>query len=453
MYKMFSITNPFNQFFLSEFQYITDFQAAYYVNNSQIILDKWNDRSLEDRLKLIVKLTYKLEINKIKLAKNAVLEMGKPIKQSISEIEKCISLCEYYLNNALNFLSNKAISTDGKESYVTYEPLGVVLGVMPWNFPYWQVFRFAIPAIIAGNTVMVKHASNVAGCGILLEELFIEAGFPEGVYKNLLISGEQVAKVIDNPFVKAVSLTGSEKAGVAVATQAAGMVKKSLLELGGSNAFIVLEDADIEKAVATAVTARMQNTGQSCIAAKRFLVHESMFDVFVDKFKTEIEVLKVGDPMDKGTDIGPLARIDLAEEIEKQVADSIEMGAKLITGGKRNEAFYTPTILTDVTTDMPVFKEEVFGPVAPIIPFTTLEEAIVLSNDTEFGLGVSVFTKDVESIKQKVHLFEEGAVFINSMVKSHPALPFGGVKKSGYGRELAEDGIKEFVNVKTVYIS
>ncbi|OIQ22614.1 MAG: succinate-semialdehyde dehydrogenase [Flavobacterium sp. MedPE-SWcel] len=450
---MFSITNPFNQFFLSEFQYITDFQAAYYVNNSQIILDKWNDRSLEDRLKLIVKLTYKLEINKIKLAKNAVLEMGKPIKQSISEIEKCISLCEYYLNNALNFLSNKAISTDGKESYVTYEPLGVVLGVMPWNFPYWQVFRFAIPAIIAGNTVMVKHASNVAGCGILLEELFIEAGFPEGVYKNLLISGEQVAKVIDNPFVKAVSLTGSEKAGVAVATQAAGMVKKSLLELGGSNAFIVLEDADIEKAVATAVTARMQNTGQSCIAAKRFLVHESMFDVFVDKFKTEIEVLKVGDPMDKGTDIGPLARIDLAEEIEKQVADSIEMGAKLITGGKRNEAFYTPTILTDVTTDMPVFKEEVFGPVAPIIPFTTLEEAIVLSNDTEFGLGVSVFTKDVESIKQKVHLFEEGAVFINSMVKSHPALPFGGVKKSGYGRELAEDGIKEFVNVKTVYIS
>ncbi|MGQ3089035.1 aldehyde dehydrogenase family protein, partial [Flavobacterium sp.] len=330
--------------------------------------------------------------------------------------------------------------------------LGVILGVMPWNFPYWQVFRFAIPAIIAGNTVVVKHASNVAGCGILIEELFREAGFPEGIYSNLLISGEQVEAVISHPIVKAVSLTGSEKAGAAVASAAAKQIKKAVLELGGSNAFIVCEDADVEDAIAVAVNARMQNTGQSCIAAKRFLVHDTLYDVFLDGFKKGVETLKAGDPMDESTQVGPMAREDLAIEIEKQVEKSVGMGAEIITGGKRKDAFYTPTILTGVTTDMPVFREEVFGPVAAVTTFSTFEEAVQLSNATEFGLGVSIFTKDTKGVAAKAHLFNEGAVFINAMVKSDPALPFGGVKNSGFGRELAEDGLKEFVNVKTVYI-
>ncbi|KAF2516249.1 NAD-dependent succinate-semialdehyde dehydrogenase [Flavobacterium salilacus subsp. salilacus] len=449
---MFSNTNPFNLTFLSEYQYITDIQAVSYCEASKSTFNVWKTYSLHDRLKLIENLIYTLSKNKDALAKQCTLEMGKPIKQSVAEVEKCILLCKYYLENALNFLSPHTIKTDGTESFVTFEPLGVILGVMPWNFPYWQVFRFAIPSIIAGNTVVLKHASNVAGCGILLEKLFIDAGFPEGTYKNLLISGEQVANIIDLPFIKAVSLTGSEKAGASVASKAAGLIKKSVLELGGSNAFIVLKDADIEKAVATAVTARMQNTGQSCIAAKRFLVHQSIYDVFIDKFKTAVQALKTGNPMEEDADIGPLARVDLAEEIEKQVVKSVEMGAKIVIGGKRDNAFYTPTIMTDITTDMPVFNEEVFGPVAPVIPFDTFEEAVELSNGTEFGLGVTIFTEDREAIKKKIHLFEEGAVFINALVKSDPALPFGGVKKSGYGRELAENGIKEFVNVKTVYI-
>ncbi|QYJ67958.1 NAD-dependent succinate-semialdehyde dehydrogenase [Flavobacterium litorale] len=449
---MFSITNPFNQTFLSEYQYFTDNQAISYCEISKKTFTTWSVATLANRLKFIKNLIYTLSKHKDDLAKQCTLEMGKPIKQAVAEVEKCISLCEYYMDNAPDFLSRKTIKTDGAESFVTYEPLGVILGVMPWNFPYWQVFRFAIPSIIAGNTVVVKHASNVAGCAIRIEELFTEAGFPDGVYKNLLISGKQVNTIIDLPYVKGVSLTGSEKAGAAVAAKAGENIKKSLLELGGSNAFIVLKDADIEKAVATAVTARMQNTGQSCIAGKRFLVHKSVYDTFVDRFKTEVQDLKLGNPMDEDVYIGPLARIDLAKEVEEQVVKSVEMGAKIIIGGKRDNAFYTPTIMTNITTEMPVFKEEVFGPVAPIIPFDTFEEAVALSNNSEFGLGVTVFTEDIEGIKQKLHLFEEGAVFINALVKSDLALPFGGVKKSGYGRELAENGIKEFVNVKTVYI-
>lgn len=449
---MFSITNPFDLTILSDYQYITDIQAIQIIDINQKTFIQWKRQTVAERLKFIKNLIFALTNNKETLARQCTAEMGKPYKQAVAEVEKCRLLCEYYIDNAEQFLASKTIKTDASESYVTYEPLGVILGVMPWNFPYWQVFRFAIPSIIAGNTVAVKHASNVAGCAIMIEKLFIEAGFPDGVYKNLLISGKQVEKVIDNPIVKAVSLTGSEKAGASVAATAAKGIKKSVLELGGSNAFIILEDADIDKAAETAVTARMQNTGQSCIAAKRFLVHESLFDAFTTKFKSRVEALKSGDPMDEDTYIGPLARVDLAEEVEKQVTESVKMGAKIITGGNRNNAFYEPTILTDVTTDMPVFKEEVFGPVAPVIPFSTFEEAIELSNATEFGLGVTVFTENVESIKEKLHFFNEGAVFVNALVKSDPALPFGGVKKSGFGRELAENGIKEFVNVKTVYI-
>jgi succinate-semialdehyde dehydrogenase/glutarate-semialdehyde dehydrogenase len=449
---MFSIINPFTQSFSSEHQYITDFQTQNKLKISQKTLYVWKLTTMGERLKFIKSLIFALTKNQHILAKTATEEMGKPLKEALAEVKKCILLCDFYINNAEKFLSNNEMETDGKESYVAYEPLGVILGVMPWNFPYWQVFRFAVPAIIAGNTVVVKHASNVAGCGKLLEKLFLEAGFPEGVYQNLLVSGEQVAKVIQDPIIKAVSLTGSEKAGASVASIAAAHIKKAVLELGGSNALIICEDADIDAAVPIAINARMQNAGQSCIAAKRFLVHKSVYTEFLDKYVAAVKQLKSGDPMDEATDIGPLARVDLAEEIEKQVNDSVEMGAKILTGGKRNNAFYEPTVLVNVNTDMRVFKEETFGPVAAVMQFDSFEEAVELSNGTEFGLGVSIFTSDVEGIKKKIYLFEEGAVFINAMVRSDPALPFGGVKKSGYGRELAENGIKEFVNVKTVYI-
>lgn len=450
--KMYNLTNPYDLSFLSKSEYFTDIQASRLIDLSQETFVSWSKTPLDERVKFIKTLIFTLTKQQHFLAKTCTLEMGKPINQSIAEVKKCGLLCEYYSKNAADFLSSKHISTDAKESFVTYEPLGVILGVMPWNFPYWQVFRFAIPAILAGNTVVVKHASNVAGCAKLIEELFLEAGFPKGVYQNLALSGDQVENVINNPNIKAVSLTGSEKAGAAVASSAARQIKKAVLELGGSNALIVCKDADLNDVIPIAVNARMQNAGQSCIAAKRFFVHQSLFEEFIARFKKSVEALKMGNPMLEDTDIGPLARIDLAKDIEEQVNKSKAMGAKVITGGNRKDAFYEPTILIDVTEDMPVFNEEVFGPAVPVMAFNTFEEAITLSNKTSFGLGVSVFTKDIEGIKNKVHLFEEGAVFINAMVKSDPALPFGGIKRSGYGRELAENGIKEFVNVKTVYI-
>jgi succinate-semialdehyde dehydrogenase/glutarate-semialdehyde dehydrogenase len=449
---MFSITNPFNLTILSEHQYFTDIQVIQKINISKKSLNHWKGLNVNERLKFIKILIFVLTKKQHLLAEKCSLEMGKPIKQAIAEVKKCALLCEYYLENAENFLSDEKCKVEEGNAYITYEPLGTILGVMPWNFPYWQVFRFAIPAIIAGNTVVVKHASNVAGCSELLEEIFLEAGFPEGIYQNLLIESGQVEAVIKNPIIKAVSLTGSEKAGASVASIAAKDIKKAVLELGGSNALIVCADANLETTIPEAVTARMQNAGQSCIAAKRFLVHSSVFDVFVEKFCAEVNKMQLGDPALDTTDMGPLARIDLAKDIEKQVNDSVAMGAKIVTGGKRTDAFYEPTVLVNVTPDMPVFKEEVFGPAVPVVPFDTFEEAVALSNSTDFGLGVSVFTTDIEGIKTKLHLFEEGAVFINAMVKSDPALPFGGVKRSGFGRELAENGIKEFVNVKTVFI-
>lgn len=450
--KMFKTINPYDLSLIAEHQYITDIQVVYKLNISQKTFKNWGNSGIENRLKFIKNLIFILTKHQQLLAEKCSQEVGKPLKQAVAEVKKCALLCEFYLNHAEELLKNKYLKSDAGESFVTYEPLGVILGVMPWNFPYWQVFRFAVPAIIAGNTVVVKHASNVAGCGELLEKLFLDAGFPEGVYQNLLISGEQVEKAIENPIVKAVSLTGSEKAGAAVASTAAKHIKKAVLELGGSNAFIVCEDADIDATIPIAVNARMQNTGQSCIAAKRYLVHKSVYAEFTDKFIKAIKELKTGNPLNDDTDIGPLARVDLAEDIEKQVDKSVAMGAKIETGGKRKDAFYEPTVLTGVTTDMPVFAEEVFGPVAAVLQFESFDEAVELSNKTMFGLGVSVFTKDIEGIKMKVSLFEEGAVFVNAMVKSDPALPFGGIKKSGFGRELSEEGLKEFVNVKTVYI-
>lgn len=419
-------------------------------NNAFLI---WKTNNLSERLVFLPKLATLLLENKEGYAKVITNEMHKPISQSIAEIEKCALLCNYYYENANSFLATKFIKTEASESFVTYEPLGVILGVMPWNFPFWQVFRFAVPTLIAGNTVVVKHASNVSKSAELIQELFEESGFPNGCYQNLSISSQEVAAVIASPIIKAVSLTGSEQAGIAVATEAGKQLKKCVLELGGNNAFIILEDANLDKAVAIAVNARMQNAGQSCIAAKRFLVHENIAKEFVDKFKIALQNLKIGNPLDKETQIGSLARVDLAKELEKQVQQSIQMGAQLILGGKRNNAFYEPTILTNVTSQMPVFHQETFGPVVAITAFKTIEEAIALSNESQFGLGVSIFTTDIDFIKTKVSAFNEGAVFINEMAKSDPRLPFGGIKKSGYGRELSEEGIKEFVNIKTIVIN
>jgi succinate-semialdehyde dehydrogenase/glutarate-semialdehyde dehydrogenase len=420
---------------------------------SEIVQHSWHKLSFQNRISLLPQLANLLIENKQKYAICITTEMHKPITQSIAEVEKCALLCHYYYENAESFLTPKNIKTDASESFVTYEPLGVILGIMPWNFPFWQVFRFAVPTLIAGNTVVVKHASNVPKCAQLIQEIFEQANFPKGCYQNLPIPSSEVADIIANPIIKAVSLTGSEQAGIAVATQAGKYLKKCVLELGGNNAFIILEDANIEKAVAIAVNARMQNAGQSCIAAKRFLVHENSADEFIDLFKIALQNLKTGNPLEFETQISSLARVDLAVELENQVQKSIQMGAKLIVGGIRKDSFFEPTILTEVTTKMPVFREETFGPLAAIITFKTIDEAIELSNQSEFGLGVSIFTQDIDFIKTRISAFNEGAVFINEMVKSDPKLPFGGIKKSGYGRELSEEGIKEFVNVKTVVIN
>ncbi len=420
---------------------------------SEIVQHSWHKLSFQNRISLLPQLANLLIENKQEYAICITTEMCKPIAQAVAEVEKCALLCQYYYENAESFLTPKNIITNANESFVVYEPLGVILGIMPWNFPFWQVFRFAVPTLIAGNTVVVKHASNVPKCAQLIQEIFEKAGFPNGCYLNFQISSSEVASIIANPIIKAVSLTGSEQAGIAVATQAGKYLKKCVLELGGNNAFIILEDANIEKAVAIAVNARMQNAGQSCIAAKRFLVHENSADEFIAQFKIALQNLKTGNPLEFETQISSLARVDLTVELENQVQKSIQMGAKLIVGGNRKDAFYEPTILTEVTTEMPVFREETFGPVATIITFKTIDEAIELSNQSEFGLGVSIFTQDIDFIKTKISAFNEGAVFINEMVKSDPKLPFGGIKKSGYGRELSEEGIKEFVNVKTVVIN
>lgn len=401
----------------------------------------------------IIKVGEILLKNKEDYAKVITSEMGKPIFESIAEIEKSALNCEFYAENAGEFLKDRTYDTEKYQSVVRYEPLGVILGVMPWNFPFWQVFRFAIPTILAGNTVVVKHASNVPESAQLIEEVFLAAGFEKGVYQNLPLESKHIQAIIEHPAIKAVSLTGSEKAGSSVASIAGKEIKKLVLELGGSNAFIVMDDADLNKIIDIAINARYRNAGQSCIAAKRFLVQEGIYDEFLDRFTRKVKELKVGDPFDPETQIGPLARIDLAKDAEKQVNDSVKLGAEILYGGKRDGDFYYPTILTKITNEMPVFKEETFAPIAVVRKFVTFEEAVELSNLTSFGLGVSICTESVGKYSDKVHLFEEGAVFFNQLVRSDPKLPFGGVKKSGFGRELSEDGIREFTNVKTIFFS
>ena len=394
-----------------------------------------------------------LRTNINEYAESITAEMGKPLKESKAEVEKCAWVCDYYAENAAKFLAPETIETDAFKSQVYFEPLGPVLGIMPWNFPFWQVFRFCAPTLMAGNTVLLKHASNVQICARHIEQIFSASGFPTAVFRNLVIGSGRIENVIKHASVKAVSLTGSELAGQKVASAAAMEIKKSLLELGGSNAFVILEDADIQKAVATGIKARFQNAGQSCIAAKRFIVHRKVSDSFISMFLGEMKKLKTGDPLKEETDLGPLSSVRQAEAVEEQVERSVAMGARLLFGGSRNRAFFQPSLLTNVLPGMPLFDEEVFGPVAPVTIVEDTREAVALANATGFGLGVSLFTRDLKKAEALVSEFHDGAVFINAMVKSDPRLPFGGTKRSGYGRELAAEGIREFVNVKTVYIN
>jgi succinate-semialdehyde dehydrogenase/glutarate-semialdehyde dehydrogenase len=412
----------------------------------------WRKTSFKERNAMLHQLSALLKSSKLSFAACITAEMGKPVREAVAEIEKCAWLCEYYVENAESFLHTEKVISDAADSYVSYEPLGTILGIMPWNFPFWQVFRFAIPTVMAGNTVLLKHASNVQWCATLIEKAFKDAGFPDNVFQNLAIGSDRMQRIIEDDRVKAVSLTGSELAGQKVAGAAGSKIKKTVLELGGSNAFVVLEDADLEKAVDTGISARMQNGGQSCIAAKRFIIHEKVSKKFIAMFTEKVKKLHSGDPMEESTDIGPLCSIQQARTVENQVRTSVEMGAKIIEGCYSDSAFYPPTVIINVKPGMPVFDEEVFGPIAPIIIARDTGEAIALSNNSRFGLGVSLFTSNLEKAREMVQEFNEGAVFINALVKSDPRLPFGGVKQSGYGRELSVQGIREFVNTKTVYI-
>ncbi|MDY6806228.1 MAG: NAD-dependent succinate-semialdehyde dehydrogenase [Cyanobacteriota bacterium] len=412
--------------------------------------------SFQERARWLEKAAEILERDSEKFGKIMTLEMGKTLSSAIAEAKKCALVCRYYAENAAKFLADVPGETDASKCFVRYQPLGPILAVMPWNFPFWQVFRFAAPALMAGNVGLLKHASNVPQCALAIEEIFKEAGFPEGSFQTLLIGSNKVAKVIEDDRVKAATLTGSEPAGASLASLAGKNIKKTVLELGGSDPFIVLESADIEAAISTGVSARMLNSGQSCIAAKRFILAEAIADEFIKGFQAKFEELKVGDPMDSETNLGPLATPDILKELDEQVQASVEKGAKLLTGGSlyadRPGNFYPPTILTDIPPDCPAYRDEFFGPVALVFKVANIDEAIELANDTPFGLGASAWTTKTEESDRLISEIEAGAVFINGLVKSDPRLPFGGIKRSGYGRELAREGILEFVNAKTVWI-
>lgn len=448
----FKSINPYNGKEVAVYNEHTEIEVNQIMASAKEAYPLWRATSFAERAKILKKAGEIVLRDADKFAKMISLEMGKPLAEAKGEVQKCAWVCDYYADNAEKFLQPEVIKTDAAESYVSFEPIGCVLAIMPWNYPFWQVFRFAAPTLMAGNTGLLKHAPNVFGSAKQIEEIFTEAGFPKGVFQNLFINHDKTESIIANPIVQAVTLTGSERAGSAVASLAGKYIKKSLLELGGSNAFIVLKDADIAQAVKVGVQSRMGNSGQSCIAAKRFLVAEAVYDDFVAKFVTAVKNLKAGDPLADGTTVGPLARKDLADQLIKQVNDSVKLGAKVLCGGTQDDAYISPTVMVNITTDMPVFNQETFGPVAPILKIRDIDEAFHLAEMSEFGLGISVFTKDTESVKKHIPRSSDGAFFMNTMVKSDPRLPFGGTKKSGYGRELSKDGILEFVNRKTVYV-
>jgi succinate-semialdehyde dehydrogenase/glutarate-semialdehyde dehydrogenase len=448
--------NPATGETLKEFSALDSAQIEEKLAKAAHAFERYRRTSFAERAARLNATADLLEQAQQQLARVITLEMGKLLRGATDEILKCAKGCRFYAEKAQSFLSDTAVPTEAKRSYVRYEPIGAVLAIMPWNFPFWQVFRFAAPTLMAGNVCLLKHAANVPQSAVAIEDIFRRAGFEEGVFQTLLIETEQTRSLIDDARIKAVTLTGSERAGSEVASAAARQIKKSVLELGGSDPFIVMPSADFEAAIATGITARTLNTGQSCIAAKRFIVSNQIYDRFVAEFAERMRSLRVGDPFDAATEIGPLATEAILRGIDKQVQDSIAAGAKLLTGGKRIDRvgfFYEPTVLADIPRESPAYREETFGPVASFFRAADAAEAIRIANDSSFGLGASAWTNDPAEQELLAAELEAGMVFINGMVASDPRLPFGGAKRSGFGRELGVEGIREFVNIKTVSIA
>lgn len=453
---MLTSINPSNNKVLKQYDEMTTEQSSKIISLAHQTFLKWKETSFTHRAGLMKKAAEILRQNSEEYSVLMTMEMGKPLAQSRAEVEKCAWVCDYYSENAEKFLADEIIKTEASKSFVTYQPLGVILAVMPWNFPFWQVFRFAAPNLMAGNTGVLKHASNVSGCALAIEDIFRKAGFPENLFRTLLVSSKNVKPIIENENIKAVTLTGSVPAGKSVASLAGSRIKKTVLELGGSDPYIVLEDADLEKAALSCVNSRLINAGQSCIAAKRFIIVEKVYDEFEKYYLKFMSEKKMGDPSDEKNHLGPQASIKLRNELHNQVLRSVELGAEIILGGKIpsiDGAYYPPTILKNVKPGMPAFDEELFGPVAALIKAKDEDKAIELANNSIFGLGAAVFTKDNRRgeliAKERLNA---GCCFVNDFVKSDPRLPFGGIKESGYGRELSPFGIKEFVNIKTVFI-
>lgn len=447
--------NPATGELIREYKEDTDTEINKKIELSHQAFLEWRETSFGRRKKSMKEAGRYLSEKKDELARLISLEMGKPISESKAEIEKCSWVCDYYADEAENFLKVEPALSDGKEAYVAFRPLGPILAVMPWNFPFWQVLRFAAPALMAGNTGLLKHASNVPGCALAIEKIFTETGFAKNIFQTLMISASKVSQVIAHDRVMAVTLTGSEAAGMKVAEQAGRNIKKCVLELGGSDPFIILKDANLEKAVEFAVKSRCVNTGQTCISAKRFIVEEDIADKFEDLFAKALSEMNTGDPLDPNTTLGTLARRDLRDELHSQVERSIKQGGRLITGGAIPEgpgAFYPATLITGGDENLPVFAEETFGPVAALIRVKNEMEAIRIANNSRFGLGAALWSRNLDKAKKLAARIEAGSVFINGLVKSDPRLPFGGIKKSGFGRELSHYGIKEFMNIQTIWV-
>ncbi len=454
--KALKTTNPATGKPLESFEHFTAQQFEKKLASAASAAKSWASKSIDDRSVVLLSVAEALRSEKEALSQRAVREMGKPIAQARAEVEKCAWCCEYFGKNAASMLADIDVKTDAARSFVAFRPLGVVLAIMPWNFPYWQVIRAAAPALMAGNALLLKHAEITTGCGLELERIFHEAGAPDGLFSALLVSNQEADDKIADSRISAVTLTGSERAGVAVATAAGQALKKCVLELGGSDAFVVLKDADLEKTAKMAVKGRFQNNGQSCIAAKRFIVEAPVHDEFVRLFVEAAKAQKVGDPMEDSTEIGPVARGDLRDTLHEQVTETVAAGGKLLLGGKpieREGYYYEPTIVDEVKPGMRMFDEEVFGPAAAVIVARGETDAIELANNSSYGLGFSIWTKDTGKAQRIAAKVEAGSVFINAIVASDPRLPFGGVKKSGYGRELSSFGIHEFVNIQTVWVS
>jgi acyl-CoA reductase-like NAD-dependent aldehyde dehydrogenase len=447
--------NPATEEILGSYEIHSQEQIEAVLHDAHETFRLWRREDFSTRSKLMKDAADYLRRNKKKFATLMTLEMGKPIMEAAGEVEKCAWNCDYYADYAESFLAAESRASSATESYVQYTPLGVILAIMPWNFPFWQVFRFAAPALMAGNTVILKHASNVPQCALAIEEVFRETGFPLGAFRTLFLPGQDTAQLIEHPAVAAVTLTGSEYAGSQTASCAGRALKKTVLELGGSDPFIVLADAELDAAVKAGVKARYQNTGQSCIAAKRFIVVESIFHEYQDRFVEAVRALIVGNPLDYSTQVGPLARAEFIEDLERQIRESVDQGAEILMGGRRcgqKGFFFEPTVLTNVRPEMPAGREELFGPVAAMIKAKDTDDALDIANQTSFGLGSSLWTADIDAARGLARRIEAGQVFINGIVASDPRLPFGGIKRSGYGRELSELGIREFTNIQTVWI-